>query len=235
MGLNYFIYKGKSSLDFGAVISGEETYQSPEKDITTVSVPGRNGTLSLDNNRFQNVVIPYGMYIIDHFEVNFGALKAFLGSVKGYARLEDTYHPEYFRQARFFSAIQPEMTQLNRHGKFTVNFDCDPRCFLKTGENMEPIVNGDVRMNMTEYDALPLIRAYGTGTIAINGRSVQVTSANEYTDIDSELQEAYKGSTNCNANIVLTNGEFPKLEAGLNEITITGFSQVYIKPRWWTI
>lgn len=235
MGLNYFIYNGKSSLDFGACISGEDTYQSPERDVETVVVAGKNGTLSLDNNRFQNLIIPYNAYIVEKFEQNFMALKAFLNSVKGYARLGDTYHPDYYRMARFYSAIQPEMTQLNRHGQFTINFDCDPRCFLKSGDRLKLVLNGQVLKNETLYDALPLIRAYGTGIITIGGRSVQVTSANEYTDIDSEIQEAYKGTTNCNGNIVLTNGEFPKLEAGLNEITITGFAQVYIKPRWWTI
>lgn len=235
MGLNYFIYNGKSSIDFGAWISGEATYQSPERDISTVAVPGRNGTLSLDNHRFQNMVIPYNAYIIDKFEQNYRALKAFLGSVKGYARLEDTYHPDYYRMARFFSAIEPEMTQLNRHGQFVINFDCDPRCFLKSGDRLKVIENGQVLRNETLYDALPLIRVYGTGTITIGSRSVQVTTANEYTDIDSELQEAYKGTTNCNGNIELTNGEFPRIEPGLNTITITGFTQAYIKPRWWTI
>lgn len=235
MGINYFMFNGKSSLDFEACISGEATFQSPERDIEIVTIPGKNGTLSLDNNRFKNVIIPYNAYIIDRFDQNYGALKAYLGSVKGYARLADTYHPDYYRMARFYSAIQPEMTQLNRHGTFVVNFDCDPRCFLKSGETFETVTNGAVLKNPTLYDALPLIRAYGTGTITIGGKSVQVTTANEYTDIDSEIQEAYKGSTNCNSNIVLTNGEFPKLGAGLNTITITGFTQVLIKPRWWTI
>lgn len=40
MGINYFTYAGKMSTDFGVWISGESTYQSPEKDIESVVVPG---------------------------------------------------------------------------------------------------------------------------------------------------------------------------------------------------
>ena len=233
--VNYLMYNNKSSLDFSAWISGESTYQSPDRDIETVSIPGRNGTLSLDNGRFQNVVIPYRAFITDDFERNFSAFKAFLQSVKGYAKLADTYHPDYFRLARFISAIQPEMTQYNRHGQFTLNFDCDPRCFLKSGDKLKAIVTGESIRNATPFTAKPLIRVYGTGAIAVGNRTVQVTTADVYTDIDSETQEAYQGNTNCNNNIVLVNGEFPTLVPGVSEITFTGFTEAYIMPRWWTI
>lgn len=233
--INYFMYNNKSSMDFGVWISGEATYQSPDRDMEEVAIPGRNGTLSLDNGRFQNLIIPYRAFITDDFERNFSAFKAFLMSVKGYGKLADTYHPEYFRLARFVSAIQPEMTQYNRRGQFTVNFDCDPRCFLKSGDRMRHIETGDTIRNSTLFTAKPFIRVYGTGAIAIGDCTVQVTSADVYTDIDAETQEAYQGNTNCNNNIVLVNGEFPTLAPGVTEITFTGFTEAYIMPRWWTI
>lgn len=233
--INYLMFNNKSSLDFGVCISGEATYQSPERDVETVAIPGRNGTLSLDNGRFANLIIPYNAFITDDFERNFGAFKAFLMSVKGYAKLADTYHPDYFRLARFISAIQPEMTQHNRHGQFVLNFDCDPRCFLKSGDRLHAIISGESIRNATPFIAKPLIRVYGTGAIAVGNRTVQVTEADVYTDIDSEIQEAYQGTTNCNNNIVLVQGEFPTLVPGVNEITFTGFTEAYIMPRWWTI
>lgn len=233
--INYFMYGDKSSLDFGVWISGESTFASPEKDVDTVSIPGRNGTLTLDNHRFQNVIIPYNAFIVDDFARNFDAFKAYLNSRKGYQKLADTYHPDHFRLARFVSAIEPEMTQFNRHGKFVVNFDCDPRCFLKSGDRLHAIISGESIRNATPFEAKPLIRVYGTGAIAVGNRTVQVTEADIYTDIDSEIQEAYQGTTNCNNNIVLVQGEFPTLAPGVNEITFTGFTEAYIMPRWWTI
>lgn len=235
MGVNYFRYAGKNSTDFGVWISGESTFSSPEKDIEAVAIPGRNGTLTIDNGRFYNVAVLYPAFIIDDFEKNFDAFKAFLASVKGYARLSDTYHPDYYRLARFNLPIEPEMTQDNRHGRFTVTFDCDPRRFLVSGDRVAAFTaNGSLR-NPTLYDAKPLIRAYGTGYFTISGIRVNITAANAYTDIDCELQEAYKGSTNCNGNIALINGEFPVLKSGANDIVKSGITRLEITPRWWTV
>lgn len=235
MGVNYFRYAGKNSTDFNVWISGESTYSSPEKDIEAVAIPGRNGTLTIDNGRFHNIAVLYPAFIIDDFEKNFDAFKAFLASVKGYARLSDTYHPDYYRLARFNLPIEPEMTQDNRHGRFTVTFDCDPRRFLVSGDRAATFTaNGSLR-NPTLFDAKPLIRAYGTGYFTISGIRVNITTASTYTDIDCELQEAYKGSTNCNGNITLVNGEFPVLKSGANDIVKSGITRLEITPRWWSI
>ena len=235
MGINYFRYAGKNSTDFGVWISGESTFASPEKDIEAVVIPGKNGTLTIDNGRFHNIAVPYPAFIIDNFEENFDAFKAFLTSVKGYARLSDTYHPDYFRLARFNSSIDPQMTQDNRHGQFTVTFDCDPRRFLVSGDRALTFTAGSSIRNQTMYDAKPLIRAYGTGYFSISGIRVNINSANVYTDIDCELQEAYKGTINCNGNITLVNGEFPILKSGENTIVISGLSKIEVTPHWWTI
>ena len=235
MGINYFTYAGKNSTNFGVWISGESTYSSPEKDVEAVVIPGKNGTLTIDNGRFHNIAVPYPAFIIDNFEQNFNAFKAFLNSVKGYARLSDTYHPDYYRLARYSSPLDPTMTQGNRHGQFTVTFDCDPRRFLVSGDQAITFTAGATLRNPTLYDALPMIRAYGTGYFVIAGVRVNITTANEYTDIDCELQEAYKGSTNCNGNITLVNGEFPKLVPGSNAIEISGITRLDITARYWTI
>ena len=68
MGINYFNYAGKNSTDFGVWISGESTYTSPEKDVDAVTIPGKNGTLTIDNGRFHNIAVPYPAFIIDNFE-----------------------------------------------------------------------------------------------------------------------------------------------------------------------
>lgn len=233
--MNYLIYDKVNSADFNVFISGESTYATPEKDIEVIAIPGRNGTLSIDNKRFANINIDYPAFIVHDFRQNFGAFKAALMSVSGYAKLADTYDPEHYRRARFSSAINPSMDQFNRHGTFTISFDCDPRRFLKSGDKvMEFTGSGQVK-NPTLFEALPLIRAYGTGSFTIAGVSVAISSASTYTDIDCETQEAYKGATNCNGNITLTNGVFPSLKQGINSISKSGISKLEIYPRWWTI
>lgn len=234
---HYFTYNGKSSRDFEVWISGGGTYNSPVRDITKTAVPGRNGELTIDNGRFKNLDIKYPAFIVKDFLKNFDAFKAFLNAQRGYKKLIDTYNPEYYRLARFEDALEPEMATLNRAGSFDIVFDCDPRRFLiKGGKPITMTASGTVK-NRTLYEAKPLIRCYGTGTIGINGTTITVNSANDYTDLDSEIEAAYKGSTNCNSNITFGNAykTFPTLQPGDNSVTISGFSSIVITPNYWTV
>ena len=84
--------------------------------------------------------------------------------------------------------------------------------------------------------ALPLIRVYGTGALAIGNVTITINSASGYTDIDCDLMDAFKGSTNCNGNITLTSGEFFYLDPGENGISFgSGITKVIVKPRWWIL
>ncbi len=231
----YFSYDGKLSRDFCVWINGGGTFGSPQRDIQIVSVPGRNGDLSIDNERYLNIEISYEAFISENFRHNFDAFKAWMESRIGYKRLADTYHPEYYRRARLKEPIIPSMGAFNRFGTFTIIFDCDPRRFLKSGEKKQELTASKAIKNPTHFDALPLLRVYGTGTVTIGNIAVTINTAYVYTDIDCELQEAYKGSVNCNNNITLSSGEFPKLKAGSNNIYLSGVSKVEITPRWWTI
>ena len=233
--MNYLTFGKINTKNFNAFVSGESTFVTAERDIEVIPIPGRNGTLSVDNGRFHNVSIVYPCFIVDSFRANYDALRAAFLSESGYNKLIDTYDPDHYRRARYTAAIDPEMTQLNRHGKFDLAFDCDPRRFLVSGDKVVTFsANGSIK-NPTLYNALPFIRAYGTGYFEISGVRVTITSASTYTDIDCELQEAYKGSTNCNGNITLNNGEFPKLIPGINQVTISGLSRIELTPRYWTI
>lgn len=229
----YFMFSGKSSEDFKTHISGSGTFVSPTRDVESISVPGRNGDLHVDNGRFSNVTIKYPAFITEDFEENYSALKAFLCSQRGYKILADSYHPDHYRQAMFDGGITPDMATLNRAGSFDLAFDCDPRLFLKDGDKITTINASGEIFNRTQFSSKPIIRAYGTGTLTIGNISIEITSADEYTDINCELQSAYKGSTNCNSNIILTNGVFPELIPGLNEITYSGILE--ITPKWWTV
>lgn len=235
MGLNYFYFNGKSSAEFGVFISGEHTWATPREDMDIIAVPGKNGTVSISRGRYENIDITYPCFIADDFDKNFSAFKAYLMSQSGRCKLYDTYHSDVYRIARYLGGIFPQMTQLNRHGEFEITFDCDPRRFLTNTSTLVEHTTGVGIKNDTRFTAKPLIRAYGTGTVTIGSISVTVNTASGYTDLDCEIQEAYKDSTNCNGNITLTNGEFPVIEPGINAFTYTGFSKVEIALNLWTI
>ena len=233
---NYLTFNNVSTKDYGVYISGLNTYNAPEKDVEIISIPGRNGDLTIDNGRYKNVDVSYPAFIYDNFDQNVEGLRNYLLSQNGYKRLEDTYHPEEFRLARYKGDFSAKMVDWLEAGEFDLAFDCYPQRFLKSGEQIITLTAAGYIFN--EYmTSKPLIRAYGTGTFTINGVSVQITTASGYTDIDCDLQEAYKDTlaTNCNGNIVLSNGEFPELVPGENTITISGLTKLEITPRWWIL
>lgn len=229
------IFAGKDSRDFGVWISGGGTFNAPARDVETASVPGRNGDLTYDNGRFSNITVEYPAFISRRFQPRIDGYRAFLTSKIGYQRLEDSYHPEEYRLAMYRNGLEVSPTARNLAGSFTLAFDCKPQRYLKSGEKTRTFTAAGKLWNPTEFEALPLIRAYGTGNFTVNGRKITIKSASTYTDIDSDLQDAYKGTTNCNGNIVLDNDYFPVLSPGENAVIMSGITRLIITPRWWTL
>lgn len=229
--MSFLTINGVSSLDYGVRISGGGTYGSPDRDVEEVSIPGRNGTLLIDNGRFENIEVKYPAYIPDKFPEKMARFRAFMGTLTGFKRLEDTYHAEFFRLASFSKGLSPKTTPLNRGGEFDITFTCKPQRWLKVGEN--EVIPGGLLYNPTLYPSKPKIRLYGKGTLTIGEYEMTVDPLypNEYIDIDCDLMNASYGAVNFNNYI---SGQFPVLEPGDNEIEWTGDSLTII-PRWWTI
>lgn len=234
--MNEFIFCGKHSHDFGIFISGRGSFNAPERDTETVAIPGKNGELEISHNRFRNIPVEYPACIAKQFKPRAAAARAWLlAGLGGYHRLEDTYHPEHYRLARFTGPLDFESYAL-RAAEFTIAFDCKPQRFLKSGESLLPLYASGKLYNPTAFTALPLIRIYGTsaGVLTVGNTVVQIKSINEYVDLDCELQDAFKGITNCNSNIYAP--DFPTLPPGETGISFSGgITKIEIRPRWWTL
>ena len=228
---HFLTIDGVSTLDFNVWISGGGTYNSPSRDIEKISIAGRNGDLIIDNGRYNNITVPYEAFITKDFDKNMASFRAFIGSLKGYKVLKDTYDPEHYRMANFSEGLDIETSARNLAGKFTINFDCKPQKYLINGDNTISFNSNGTLLNETFYEARPLIRAYGTGSFSINGVTCQINTANVYTDIDCDRMEAYKGTTNCNGNVNIPT--FPTLTHGINNI-VTNMA-LDIAPRWWEL
>ena len=230
-----FIYRGKSTADFGVAISGQDTWKTAAPAFERVSVPGRNGDLILDTQRYENVPVTYHCLIARDFPINYAGFVDHLFSSIGYGRLEDSYHPEVFRMAIPEGALEPAMHAMNRHGEFSVTFSCKPQAYLKSGYQPIGFTSSGTLHNPTLQEARPLIRVYGIGQFQIGSYPVRVKSCDGYVDIDCELEDAFKGLENCNGDIELLE-DFPRLGPGSNSITLgTGIIKLEITPRWWRL
>lgn len=233
---DYFTFGDLCSRDYNILLDGSGTVGAPERDVQTVSVPGRSGDLHLDNGRWKNTSLSYRCVMIRDFERQFAAFRAKLLATRGYCRLMDTIHPEEYRLAAFLAALEPETIPYNRAGAFTLTFDCKPQRFLRAGERAIRLGSPGVLANPTCFEALPLITVYGSGAgrLAVGGVTLAINSISGYLVLDSDTQNAYKGTENKNAAI--SGQDFPTLPAGDTAVSWSGgITAVEIVPRWWRL
>lgn len=131
----YMTFAGKNLLtDMQTVVDFSTSFGNPERSYEYVEIMGKNGSLVIDNNRFNDLEIDFPAFILKDFIPNYRNLMAFLNSQKGYQRLETSHEPDYFRKALFLGTVQPEPTQFLKKGSFTLPFRVHPQRFLKSGE-----------------------------------------------------------------------------------------------------
>ena len=128
------IFGGVDFAENGVWLSGSGTFSAPQRDVTMVSVPGRNGDLIIDNGKWNNITVTYPCFIRDNFDQNMAAFRSLMCSKLGYQKLEDSYHPDEYRLGAFSEGLFPTMRQRNKGGEFDVVFNCKPQRFLKSGE-----------------------------------------------------------------------------------------------------
>lgn len=235
---NWINFNGIDLKDYGVYISGNGTFNAPERDVTSVTIPGRNGELTIDNGRYKNITIKYPAFIVKEFAENIGALREYLLGCIGYQRLEDTYNPDEYRMARYSGGFTAKPVDELIAGNFDLSFNCMPQRYLKSGEEYVSVSNGGAILNPTSMTAKPLIKLTtesSYGYLTIGGIQVVSTKRNATMYIDCELQEAYTGDyVNANNYLTLTHGEFPTLPAGESGIALSNCT-VEIMPRWWRL
>lgn len=150
----YFVFNGKKSSDFGVWASGSYVLDSPMKRYEQIDVPGRNGTLIIEDGSYENVNLEFkDCWIPEDFPNNYSALKNFLYRQKGYQRLELSWLPDEYRLAAFMGDIEPTITSWNGKGHFDMSFNCKPQRFLKSGEDpiyIIPLYHGESTIRLTD-------------------------------------------------------------------------------------
>lgn len=227
---------GISSRDFNVYLTDAEAYGMPERDVKSIEIDGRNGNLIIDNGRYKNRDISYPCVIIDNFMENYSAFLGYILNQRGYIRIESSFNPDEYVLGVFKNKTDVTTTTFREKGRFNIEFERKPQRFIKEGEFPIEFNSSGTIFNPYNGNARPLVRVYGTGSISIGDITITINSVNQYVDIDCEIQDAYKDTTNCNGNITLNNSKFFELEPGNNNISISGnISKIEIIPRWWRL
>lgn len=232
------IFNGISSQDLHIQVQTEPDYDFPEKDYEVTHVPGRNGDIVIDQGSWQNVSRKYNL-AMDALKISYtevaSKLVQWLHSASGYARLEDSYEPDFYRMAMYKDS--GSITNIyNKAGQIEVEFTCKPQRYFKSGEVADIFTASTEYRNPTDFPAKPLIKIHGSGpgTVKIGSYTVTINDIVDGMIVDSEQQDTYKDQMNCNSKVSIL--EYPKLEAGNNAITLSGgVTSIEIIPRWWTL
>lgn len=219
----------------GVYVDASLSYNKPVKDVETFRVPGRNGSLIIDNDTWANVVITYPCY-----SKTVAAMESIvneLGSLRGYQKIECSNDSTHFRMGVPVIPQAPVIKIVNTMAYFDLAFDCKPQRFLNSGETVTTKTASGTISNPTKFASRPLLRITGTGTFTINGVGITVGNHGQsYVDVDCEMMDCFYGSTNLNAYVSFSGNEFPVLSPGSNSFTFgTGITQVKITPRWWEL
>jgi len=194
--LNHLIFDGVESRDFGVFISGDGAFDAPARRGEMVSIPGRNGSLFMDEGVFENIVVEYPAFIGTGYEAIFrqklGDLRSALTSRGNYKRLTDTYHPDEFRLGVYREGLEVDPQHITRAGGFTLKFDCKPQRYLVSGEDPIVLTSGALITNPTLFYAKPLLKVIGNGTVKIEPYEFIVTGNDGEIWIDSEIMESYQ-------------------------------------------
>ena len=193
--LNKLIFDGVDSSSFGVFISGEGVFDAPARRGEMISIPGRNGSLFMDEGVFENIVVEYPAFIgtsyRELFRTKLGNLRSALTSRGNYKRLMDTYHPDEFRLGVYREGLEADPQYLTRAGGFTLKFDCKPQRFLVSGEVPHVFTSNGTILNPTLFASFPLIKVTGNGVVAIGDYRFIVSGNNTTIIIDTEIMEAF--------------------------------------------
>lgn len=243
--LEYIEFNGKNSLDYNiGITSRAGILGSSVRDVSSISIPGRNGDFIVDNGRYKNVEVSFESYILpespqfkDEYELFklCQMVKDWL-VVTGYFKLKSSKQPGYYRMARLSNKLDIADVYF-QIGKCTLYFDCYPFMYSEAGDTEVVINNGKEQLlfNNENEESNPIIKIVGNGhlTLTINDKVYQINNIVGDITIDCEREIVF--SSNGIEYGKLVADEFPKLNVGENKIVSTfgsSISSVVILPKW---
>ena len=226
--MGWFKFKGKDSRDFGVLIYGAPQRTKPERRVERITIPGRNGELTQDEDTYE----PYTISMQCSTRGS-DRLDEIVTWLNGAGELILATEPDKVYKASIYNKIAISDV-IYLYNSFLIQFRVHPFKYSVNayGDTLELTTATKVRNSGSIYSE-PIITVYGSGdiTLTINKKDFPLYGVDESISIDSEMMEVFKGNVNQNSKYGAV--EFPRLEVGENEISWTGnVEKVEIHPKW---
>lgn len=231
----YISFDGKKSTDFDLRLINEVEHSSASKDISQVTVSGRDGVLLIDNNRLNPVTKEFPFRISTKSDLTkIGERLTNWLSVNGYKDLILSWDSDFVYRAAFLETFSISEI-LRQFGSVKLNFLCHPIKFYKDGRERLTVSNGQTIQGKGNVNAKPviIISGNGTTTITINGRQTKLKDIQGGITLDMQTNQVYSGGLPAWDKVVRApQYKMPYLEPKNNRISWDGNFTVSIIPNW---
>lgn len=226
---DFLIVNGaQNSNDYGLYVDTPPMFRMAEQKATKVEIPGREESLYITHDEFEDVVMPVKGYSFSN-DFDISAVYGWLRKAK---RISFSSNPQRFFKVKKLNEIIPNYQGLGKN-LITINFVVSP--FRYFAEDPNPYHTGKefVVNNAGNYFCRPVYELHGNGVISIENDTEKLTILGDKDNsgnykgvegncvIDSERLIVYRIDGDLK-RIVKTEGVIPILYSGNNNIKITG-------------
>lgn len=211
------IIDGKEPKEFGMCVYETPIIPTPERDVVSVEIRGRNGTLNKKYG-YNDIVLPITFNLLKR-----EGIKPTIRSVKPWLmeadRIEFLDDPGFYYRV-IHGELEDVENNLGMYGYFTCQFRCMPFVYRDL-PTVSFGTSGTIQYNGT-VPGEPYIKITGTGSGSLAVNSVVVANfvnVDGSIELDSESKQVFKGTEPAGNKMI---GNFPVLQPGSNEITLSG-------------
>lgn len=231
---NYFKYLGKKSSDFGITFLKNQTLNSAIFDDSNIEVPGRDGYLTMSNQRYKSAGLIFKCNLTSKTTVEAAqnAVSNWLLQNIGWHDLTLSQDPNYIYTAKIDGGLNVERLGVT-YGNLDVGFLIQPAKYLVSGQKAATVTNGQTLNNAGTLPAKPLIRVTGSGDIKLTiGTTVfdlRKVDQGIILDCESQTATSLDGKRTQFDKLYSNFGTIP---TGTPKVSWTGTATVEVTPRW---
>lgn len=202
-----------------------------QKEIETISIAGRNGTLTKELGFLdRSITVNFNFKTRNRNDNMSKKIRNITSLLLNAKKISFTDDKEVYYKVKAVSISDIERN-LRVLGSFSATFTVDPFAYYSPNSKIL-LTNHSKIYNIGTYESEPHIKVFGTGnaTLNINNKDLTLKDIDGFIEIDSELKETFKDSVSKNDKKV---GEYPLFLIGENTISWTGnITKIEIEPRW---
>lgn len=216
MSERYFIFNNVKSLDKKIILKDKPVITSPQLRDNGIVIEGRSGKLYYNEKIYDSFVRTIECTILDS-SIDVREISSWL---KGEGKIIFSHELDKFYKVNIINQI--DFTNIaNQINEFPLVLEFEPFAYDVEETLIELTEISDIEIKNANTDIFPKIKIYATGdvTLNINDKSQIIYDVEEFIELDSQLEIAYKDTTNKNQFIY---GEYLKLTPGINKISFIG-------------